>query len=83
MKYLVMSLLFVSSAAYAQERSFNISLPESQLNYIGKILGKQPYEDVAQLMANIVDQVRQQQAPAIKKEPDAEKKPDSPDSKGK
>ncbi len=56
---LVAGLLLVSmiSPASAQERMFTITITETQLNYIGKILGKQPYEDSVQTLDSIKAQV--------------------------
>lgn len=55
-------LLFSASTVYAQDRTFTITIPETQLNYIGKILGKQPIEDALATLQGIQAQVTAQLA---------------------
>lgn len=47
--------------ALAQPAQYQIQLNDDQLNFIGKTLGKLPYEDVYQLINAIAAQVKQQQ----------------------
>lgn len=52
------------SAAYAQEpQTFTLTVTPADLQVIGKGLGTQPYEAVAQLMAKLQAQVIEQQKP--------------------
>lgn len=46
--------------AGAQERTFTITIPEPQLNYIGKIIGRQPYEEARPILDAIQVQVSAQ-----------------------
>lgn len=63
MKRAVFAILVVlCGTAQAQERTFNLTVTEPQLNYIGKALGKQPYEDVRAIIDSIQTQVNAQLA---------------------
>lgn len=67
------ALVIISTVAFAQqEKTFTLSVSETQLNQIGKALGKQPYEDVASLIGSLLHQVQQQQAAAAKPKPEAD-----------
>ena len=57
------AILLVAYAALAQPANYTITLTGPQLDQIGKLLAKQPYEDVYQLIAVIQAQVVQQQHP--------------------
>lgn len=67
MKRIIFAVLVLSSGASAQERQFTITIPESQLNYIGKIVGKQPYED----SGDVLNSIRNQVADQMRREADA------------
>lgn len=67
MKRIIFAVLVLSSSASAQERQFTITIPESQLNYIGKIVGKQPYED----SGDVLNSIRSQVADQMRREADA------------
>lgn len=70
MKQVILALLILSSSlAIAEERTFTITIPEAQLNYIGKLLGKQPIEDALATLQAIQAQVTAQ----IARERDAER----------
>lgn len=61
MKRTVLALLLLSaSAAYAQDRTFTITLPEAHLNYIGKVIGRQPYEEARPILESVQAQVNAQ-----------------------
>lgn len=56
----------VIGVAYGQpanpiEKPLTLTVTVPELNVIGKALGKMPFEDVAQLMAKLQQQVTQQQ----------------------
>jgi hypothetical protein len=61
---LAAAILLASVSTAAAQASYTIQLSPQQLDYIGKMLGKQPYEDVWQLMGVIQQQVNQQQQEA-------------------
>jgi len=74
-------IIFACANAQAQQpsTSYNIKVDNSQLDLIGKALGKMPYEDVAVLMQVLRQQVvEQSKLPEIKtpeaKAPDTAKK---------
>lgn len=70
MKRMIAALLiFSATSVYAQDRTFTITIPEAQLNYIGKLLGKQPIEDALATLQAIQAQVTAQLA----RERDAER----------
>jgi ribosomal 50S subunit-associated protein YjgA (DUF615 family) len=71
---LAAAILLASVSAAAAQTSYTIQLSPQQLDYIGKMLGKQPYEDVWQLMGAIQQQVNQQQQEAAAKEKAAKEK---------
>ena len=61
MSIIAMGLSLTSSAfAQSQQRNFSIALSESQLQYIAKVLGKQPFEESAPTIAAIQQQINQQ-----------------------
>ena len=39
------------------EETYSIELTQTQLNYIGNVLGEKPYKDVASLIAHINNEV--------------------------
>lgn len=53
---LVLSQL-ATTAAFAQERSFAITHPQSHLEYLGKLLDKQPHGEVAAIVQSIQQQI--------------------------
>ena len=58
-------LALVASVANAEpEKTYNLQLTQTQVLYIGKVLGQQPYNDVAQLLLNIQKQIDDQNKPA-------------------
>lgn len=61
---------------HAQERGFTLTLSETQLNYVGKLLGRQPYEEVAPLIQRIQEQVNSQVA--AQSRPPPQPKPEEP-----
>jgi hypothetical protein len=63
-RVLVVALALVAGPALAQERSFTITLTDAQVNYIGKVLGKQPFEDVAPVINVMQQQINAQMAAA-------------------
>lgn len=60
MKKLVLLFLLLSLPARAE--NYTISVTETELNLIGKALGKMPYEEVVQVINTISGQVAAKQA---------------------
>ena len=58
--WLMLALVASTAAAAAQSQTYTITLTVERLNQIGKILGKQPYEDVGELINDISRQVQAQ-----------------------
>lgn len=57
---ILFALHWFAHEAKAQDRTFTITIPEGQLNYIGKVIGRQPYEEVRPILDNIQAQVSAQ-----------------------
>lgn len=57
---IIVLLLLSASATYAQDRTFTITIPESHLNYIGKVIGRQPYEEARPILEGVQAQVNAQ-----------------------
>jgi Arc/MetJ-type ribon-helix-helix transcriptional regulator len=53
----IAALILSSGTAFAQERTFTVTLPESQWNYIGGVVGKEPYEKSADVLNSIRSQI--------------------------
>ena len=65
MKYMIVIVaMLLAGAASAQERVFTLTLSESQLQFIAKAVGKQPYEEAAPVANAIQSQLAQQGAKA-------------------
>lgn len=62
------------SKALAPDRLYTVTLTSQDLAYVGSILRKQPYEDVAQLLARLQAQVEAENA-VSKKPIEDQKKP--------
>jgi hypothetical protein len=60
MKKLLVVLLLMSSPAMAQQQ-FTLTLTEAEVNQIGNVMAKQPYDQVYQLIQKIAAQVQEQQ----------------------
>lgn len=60
---LVLTALFLlKHTAYAQERSFTVTLQESDWNYLATVVGKQPYENSSKILNSMLNQVQAQVA---------------------
>ena len=66
-KILPIAFLILPYAAFAQQpapaQQFDIKLTFAQLQVIGTALTKRPYEEVAELLANLNSQIAAQQKP--------------------
>lgn len=72
--WFLLSLLLASEySARAQDRTFTITIPEGQLNYIGKVIGRQPYEEARPILDGIQAQVNAQIAREATASRDAER----------
>ena len=69
---IIIVLLLLVRHARAQQ-SFNLTVPETQLNTIGKALGKLPYEEVAATIQAMAQQVADQQRAIAEKAKASEK----------
>lgn len=65
MKVLAALMIAFPTFAFAAEpeKSFTLQLSPTDVVYIGKLLGQQPYNDVQDLISRIQRQVNEQTAP--------------------
>ena len=58
MKRLAVFVFFLATPAWAQ--SYDIRLSAEEVNYLGNVLGKEPFKDVASLLIKIQNQINAQ-----------------------
>jgi len=59
-KLILISLLLSTSAAFAQEKEFNLKVKASQVQLLGEALGLLPYGKVAPFMVDLQQQINAQ-----------------------
>ena len=72
---LAIAFCVVSSMAFAQQE-FNLKLKAADVDLIGRALGKLPYEEVANLVNNLRQQIVDQQGKPASVNPPSEPKKD-------
>lgn len=77
--FLLAGLIFIATPIQAQapqapQVEFLLKVTAGELDVIGKALGKLPFEDVAQLLQKLRQQVVEQQKPKIEPEKAPEQK---------
>jgi hypothetical protein len=73
---LAIAFCVVSSMAFAQQQVFNLKLEAKDIDVIGRALGKLPYEEVANLVNNLRQQIVDQQGKPASVNPPSEPKKD-------